>query len=415
MVLATSSRRRRRFGAFEIRDVAQLVRRLRSLPSDVPVPLLVVRLRDLERIAWREGRAAARAVERRSLRSFAETATRTLRGTDVLAHDDESEDFVAALVSPTRGTGSVATPTDCRATLARLASAMELSGGMRVETGWTIVHGVAGDPRLSAALERALERGARDRERYAFFSTIGHELRTPLTSIRGYLETLLEDDLDPATARRFLEVARAEAMRMGRLVDGMFDISMLDLRSGHGGSESSDLAAAIANASDTVAPFALERRTTLTQLSAASHVVAIGADRLAQILINVLENAIKHGRDAGRVQVSTVPLDGRYVEVRIDDDGPGIPVCEREAIFTLARRGTNAQAKGAGLGLAVARLMLERIGGEVDVGESQLGGAQFRVRLPLLAPGRDNERANETAAREGDIVADRRDGYHLLV
>jgi signal transduction histidine kinase len=401
--LATSSRRPKRFGAFEINDIAQLVRRLRALPSDVPVPLLVVRLRDLERIAWREGRAAARAVERRSLRSFAETATRTLRGTDVLAHEDESEDFVAALVSPTRGAGSVATPTDCRATLARLASAMELSGGMHVETGWTIVHGVAGDPRLAAALERALERGARERERYAFFSTIAHELRTPLTSIRGYLETLLEEELDAATARRFLEVARAEAMRMGRLVEGMFDISMLDLRSGPGGSESSDLGAAITTSINAVAPFALGRRTTLAQLSVGSHVVAIGADRLAQILINVLENAIKHGRDAGRVQISMAALDGRYVEVRIEDDGPGIPACEREAVFTLARRGTNARAKGAGLGLAVARLMLERIGGEVDVGDSPLGGAQFRIRLPLI--GRESERTGDAETNEAAFAA----------
>ncbi len=109
--------------------------------GSAPIPLLVVRLRDLERIAWREGRPAARAVERRSLRSFIETATRSLRASDLLAHDDESEDFLAALVSPNRNSGSVATPTDCRATLARLASAMEVAGGMRVETGWTLLYG----------------------------------------------------------------------------------------------------------------------------------------------------------------------------------------------------------------------------------------------------------------------------------
>ncbi len=394
------------------------MRKLRALPSDVPVPLLVVRLRDLERIAWREGRPAARALERRSLRSFAETASRTLRGTDVLAHDDESEDFVAALVSPTRGTGCVATPTDCRATLARLASAMELSGGMRVETGWTIVHGVSGDPRLSVALERALERGARDRERYAFFSTIGHELRTPLTSIRGYLETLLEEELEPATARRFLEVARAEAMRMGRLVEGMFDISMLDMRTSPGRSESSDLGAAIASSINAIAPFAAGRRTTLTQLAGATHIVAIDADRLVQTLINVLENAIKHGREAGRVQVSTVALDSRYVEVRIDDDGPGIPVCERESVFTLARRGANVRARGAGLGLAVARLMIERIGGEVDVCDSILGGAQFRVRVPVMTPGREVERMSGAELLERDPFSGRPEdvvGYDRLM
>ncbi len=366
-------------------DVASLARRLRASACATPVPLLVVRLRDLERIAWREGRSAARAVERRSLRSFVETATRTLRSTDVLAHDDESEDFLAALVSPTRQSGSVATPTDCRATLARLASAMERAGGLRVETGWTLLDGIIGDARLANSIESALERGARERERYDFFSTIGHELRTPLTSIRGYLETLLEEDLDPATTRRFLEVARTEAMRMGRLVDGMFDVSMLDLREGTVHGEACSLGASLTATIDAVGPLAGVRHVDLAVLAGGQYDVAIGADRLTQILINIVENAIKHGREGGRVYVSFAPLDARYLEVRIDDDGPGVDASEREAIFSLARRGTNATAQGSGIGLAVVRLMLERIGGEADVTHSLLGGAQFRVRLPLMA------------------------------
>jgi len=386
MVLAINSRKRSDPATLAINDIAALTRRLRATASATPVPLLVVRLRDLERIAWREGRAAARAVERRSLRSFVETATRSLRATDVLAHDDESEDFLAALVSPTRQSGSVATPTDCRATLARLASAMELAGGLRVETGWTLLDGIAGDARLHHAIESALERGARERERYDFFSTIGHELRTPLTSIRGYLETILEEDLDPATTRRFLEVARAEAMRMGRLVDGMFDISMLDLRAGVHPGESCSLGPSIASAINAVAPFAAARQADLALLACGSFEVAIGADRLTQILINIIENAIKHGRERGRVYVSVAPLDARYLEVRVDDDGPGVADAERETIFSLARRGSNAKAHGSGIGLAVVRLMLERIGGEADVTESLLGGAQFRVRLPLMPP-----------------------------
>lgn len=383
--MATSSRKRRLSDSpLETHDVASLGRRLRAGSVGTPVPLLVVRLRDLERIAWREGRAAARGVERRSLRSFVQTASRSLRATDLLAHDDESEDFLAALVSPNRNTGSVATPTDCRATLARLASAMELAGGMRVETGWTILYSPGGDDWLSNAIESALERGARERERYAFFSTIGHELRTPLTSIRGYLETLIDDDLDAQTSRRFLETARLEALRMGRLVDGMFDISMLDLRSEPGYTESCELEAAIASALGVLGPAAAARSTGITHHAAETFDVAIGSDRLMQILINVIENAIKHGREGGAVYVTSAALDKRYVEVRVDDDGPGVPASERELIFTLARRGTNARARGSGLGLAVVRLMLERIGGEVDVTSSLLGGSQFRIRLPLM-------------------------------
>lgn len=376
-------------GSLPCYDIATLSRRLRAVGSATPIPLLVVRLRDLERIAWREGRPAARTVERRTLRSFVQTATRSLRASDLLAHNDESEDFLAALVSPNRNSGAVATPTDCRVTLARLASAMEIAGGMRVETGWTVLHGVAGDECLSHAIESALERGARERERYDFFTTIGHELRTPLTSIRGYLETLLDENLEPSVARKFLRVARDEATRMGRLVDGMFDISILDLRSGPDRGESTHLGIAIAAAIDTVSPIASSRGAEIALVGSASVVVAIGPDRLAQVLINVLENAVKHGREGGRVYLAVEPLE-RYVELRIDDDGPGVEDTERESIFALARRGTNARAHGSGIGLAVVRLMLERIGGEVEVGTSFLGGAQFRIRLPLVpAVGRE--------------------------
>ncbi len=367
------------------------------------MPLLVVRMRDLERIAWREGRAAARAVERRSLRSFVETASRSLRATDLLAHDDDSEDFLAALVSPTRNTGAVAAPTDCRATLARLASAMQNGGGVCVETGWTMLGSCADDARLASAIESALERGARERERYSFFSTVGHELRTPLTSIRGYLETVLEEDLDAATARRFLETARTETMRLGRLVEGMFDVSMLDLRSGLHVDEDCALAPAITAAISAVAPIAAASSTTVLQIACDQAEIAIGTDRLLQILINVMENAIRHGREGGRVVVSAASLDARYVEIRVDDDGPGIAADEREAVFSLATRGSNARGAGSGIGLAVVRLLVERIGGEVDVVDSELGGARFRIRLPLVARREPSEGAEPAASSEKGI------------
>lgn len=392
--MATSSRTRSPKAASGVHEVALLARRLRANSNVFPLPLLVLRLRDLGRIAWREGRAAARAVERRSLACFVATAARMLRKTDLLAHDGESEDFLVALVSPTRSSGSVAAPTDCRATLARLASAMQLSGELHVETGWTILSSVEGDPRLARAVEQALERGGRERERYAFFSTIGHELRTPLTSIRGYIETLLEDGLDSPTSQRFLAIARDEAMRVGRLVDGMFDVSMLDLRAGYVRAEATDLLPVLGRAVDAVLPLAASRSGTIALQVCDPCVVAIAADRLTQALLNIIENAVKHGRESGSVTVSAEMLDARYVELRVDDDGPGVPAEEREEIFTLARRGRSARACGSGIGLAIVRLMIERIGGEVDVVDSPSGGARFRLRLPLFEPSpgaRENE------------------------
>jgi two-component system phosphate regulon sensor histidine kinase PhoR len=260
---------------------------------------------------------------------------------------------------------------------------MQSVDGLRVETGWTMLAGSGDDLRLAEAVESALERGARERERYAFFSTVGHELRTPLTSIRGYLETVLEEDLDPATARRFLEVARAEAMRLGRLLESMFDISMLDLRAGSACDDRCPLGPAVAAALSTVAPIAAAARTTIAPAECAPVEVAIEADRLSQILVNVLENAIKHGRDGGRIAVSSALADERYVEIRVDDDGPGVAADERESVFSLATRGHNARGAGSGLGLALVRLLVERAGGEADVVDSPLGGARFRIRLPV--------------------------------
>ena len=191
-------------------------------------------------------------------------------------------------------------------------------------------------------------------------------------------------------------------------VDGMFEISMLDLRVEPGSSESCDLSSSITSSINALAPVATGRGTNVTHLPCAPFEVAIGADRLMQILLNVVENAIKHGRDRGRVYVSVAPLDARYVEVRVDDDGPGVPLDEREIVFTLARRGTSARSRGTGLGLAVVRLMLERIGGEVDVTSSLMGGAQFRVRLPLMSAPNDEAAASPSFAvgdRDGEPVS----------
>jgi signal transduction histidine kinase len=306
-----------------------------------------------------------------------------LRTGDVLAHDGAAH-IVVALLSPARERECVATPTDCRATLVRLATALRAATGVQAETGWTIVPAFLGMRRLHQAVDEALRHGAGERERHAFFTSIGHELRTPLTAIRGYLETLLDEELDAETARRFLETAQGEAARMGRLVDGLHELALLDSEARGGAEGEGDLLAALAAALDAVTPAAGGRRTVISQLSWEPRRVMLSTDRLTQILINVLENAIKHGREAGKVFVSASQLNDRYAEVRIDDDGPGVPSGERVAVFMLERRGVNARSHGNGLGLALVRLMIERIGGEVDVARSPLGGARFHLRVPLV-------------------------------
>jgi signal transduction histidine kinase len=343
--------------------------------------MLVVRTRHFEQVAWKRGRRAARAIERRCLRTFVEAADRTLRAEDVIAHDPESADFLAALIAPVRVGDLAPSPSDCRAALARLAAAMEAETGLEFETGWTMLCGKAGVD-LAWAIDEALARGARERAHLSFFATLAHELRTPLTSVRGYLETLIEDDLDVETMQRFLGTARAEALRMGRLLDDLFDASALEARIPAEEGDRGDLSVAIAAALNAVAPIATVRRTVISQFACDVGPILLETDRMTQILVNVLENAIKHGSEAGRVCMSIIQKSPSVVQICIDDDGPGVPAAERSEIFALARRGAATRAAGRGLGLAVVRLLLERAGGGVEVEVSPLGGARFRIVVP---------------------------------
>jgi signal transduction histidine kinase len=353
------------------------------LDTAARIPILVVRMRRLKHVAWRQGPQAARTLERQYVQSFKDVASRILRREDLIAHDRGSEYFVSALLAPARSNGTSAVPADCRTTLARLASAMESTAEVQAESGWTIVGGANVDFDLPAAIDAALERGAYERAHSGFFATLAHELRTPLTSIRGYLETLSEESLDRETMQRFLQTAQAEALRMERLLDGLFDSALLEARMPLLEQQSSRLQEALDAALDTIAPMATAKRTVISHLICDNRTVTLGKDQLTQVLVNVLENAVKHGRDGGRIFIVAFDAGDRFVEIRIDDDGQGVPIEERDDIFAAARRGKRAQGEGRGLGLAVVRLLLDRIGGSVEVGDSRFGGASFTIRLPL--------------------------------
>ncbi len=192
------------------------------------MPLLVFRLPALERTAWQRGLRAARSIERRASVAFTAATAQVLRSEDLIAHDRGTDAFLAALIAPTRDGRRWPAPVDIRSALARIAATIEGLTSLDVDAGWTRYDAPSARG-IDAAIAAALARGAQERERYAFFSAIGHELRTPLASIRGYLETLLDDDADAGTRRRFVRIAHTESLRLTRLLEGMFEISLLDL------------------------------------------------------------------------------------------------------------------------------------------------------------------------------------------
>jgi two-component system, OmpR family, phosphate regulon sensor histidine kinase PhoR len=349
-----------------------------AVDAGATVPLLVLRQPELERIAWREGKRRARIVERRTVAAFRGAAARIVRDGDALAHASGSDRFAVAMLAPARA-GRPAGSSEARAALERIGAAMSLSTGRQMETGWWPVGRRAEVEAFATTIDAALERGARERERCDLLATVGHELRTPLTSIRGYIETLLDEDVDRPTARRFLETTRREALRLGRLVDGMLEFSMLDLSTGV--SSGCDVVEQIEATVEAIAPLAHERGITIHTRLPRVAVARIEPDACVHALVNLVENAVKYGRDGGRIEVTCV-REAPFVCIAVDDDGPGVGSDEWESIFRMGVRGGGACRPGTGIGLAIVKAIVDRAGGDARVVASTLGGARFAVRIP---------------------------------
>jgi len=363
----------------QVVDFDQLARAVADcLDRGARVPLLVLRLPELVDVAWHRGKRAALSLERATVVAFRNAASAIVRESDVLAHRDGSDRFAIAMLAPSR-TGGGPVAVDARTALERISAAMSLSTGRKMETGWWPVESRAEIDALSHTLDAALERGNRERERHALLATVGHELRTPLTSIRGYIETLLDgDELDPLTTRRFLETARREALRLGRLVEGMLEFSMLDLSECRRDA-SCDVVEQIRATIDAALPLARERRVTIRARLPHHAPARVDGDACVHALLNLVENGVKHGRDA--VEIECV-REAPFICVCVDDNGPGVGACERETIFNMGVRGHAVRRPGSGIGLAVVKAIAERSGGDVRVDASPLGGARFLLRFP---------------------------------
>ncbi|MBC4015067.1 two-component sensor histidine kinase [Siccirubricoccus deserti] len=234
--------------------------------------------------------------------------------------------------------------------------------------------------------ERAVERMRAD-----FVANASHELRTPLASLIGFIETLrgpAEDD--PAARQRFLGIMAEQSERMQRLIDDLLGLSRIALTE-HQPPTGRAVLAAIAQAeAEALEPLFRSRGITLTQaLDDAAVAAPADAEQLAQVVRNLLENAVRHGREGGQVQLSAGPggrQGGREgVMLAVSDDGPGIP---REHIPRLTERfyrvdtGRSRRAGGTGLGLAIVKHIVNRHRGQLHIDSEEGQGATFRVWLP---------------------------------
>lgn len=232
----------------------------------------------------------------------------------------------------------------------------------------------------------ALEQSNQELERFAYAAS--HDLREPLRMVHSYL-SLLERDLDEEaldeTALGYLEEAQDASRRMDRMIRGILDYARLDREDDTTGPVDAD--AALDRAVDNLALRFDETDVELRR----DRLPWVDADeqQLATVFLNLLQNALVHGGE----ELSTVDIrgerDGDRAIITVSDDGPGIPPAKRGRIFEMFHQGAGSRTNaGAGLGLPLARRIVESHGGQLYVDGSLGEGAAFVLELPAADPAR---------------------------
>ena len=234
-----------------------------------------------------------------------------------------------------------------------------------------------------ADLQRSINRMAANLERsrileQEFLLSVSHDLRTPLTSIRGYAEAIDDGKVDP---QRAAAVIQTEARRLERLVADLLDLAKLQSKAFTFDMAPMDLSAAV----HTAVAGAAGSRDDITFHPGASAPVPVlaDADRVAQVLANLVENA---GKYASHHVIASCRIEHGHGVVTVDDDGPGIPSHDLPHVFErlyTARLAPQRKENSSGLGLAIVRELVESMGGQVAAGDAPNGGARLSFWLPL--------------------------------
>jgi sigma-B regulation protein RsbU (phosphoserine phosphatase) len=222
-------------------------------------------------------------------------------------------------------------------------------------------------------------------------ATLAHDIRTPLGAIQGYCELMEDEILGPINDRQreTLGRVRMSGRHLLSLLDNVMEMARLTAGVVRVQAEPVRLTEVAREAVHMLIPAADARLQTLHLGRTADVCVTADRDRVRQVLVNLIGNAVKFTPQDGSVSVATSVADGDgqpgWGEVRVTDTGPGIADAEKPFVFEPYYRGEGtAQAPGVGLGLAISHALVEQMGGELSL-ESEVGvGSTFIVRLPLL-------------------------------
>jgi two-component system, OmpR family, phosphate regulon sensor histidine kinase PhoR len=225
-----------------------------------------------------------------------------------------------------------------------------------------------------------------ERTRQEFVANVSHELRTPLSLIRGYVETLLDGAKDnPEVATKFLQTIQRNSERLQFLIEDLLTIS--ELESGRVQMNLQPTALrplvdkVLGELGDRARTKAMSLKNDLPDV-----IVQADAERLQQVFGNLVDNAIKYGRNEGSVVIGGQAADGGGFEVFVQDDGPGIPAEALERVFERFYRvdkGRSREQGGTGLGLAIVKHIVQGHGGKVWAKSEPGKGAAFFFTLPV--------------------------------
>ncbi|HRV44659.1 MAG TPA: ATP-binding protein, partial [Smithellaceae bacterium] len=249
------------------------------------------------------------------------------------------------------------------------------------------VHGYPGEEKDMIVFHDVTRLKKLERIRTDFVANVTHEIRTPLTAVIGYLETLQSGALENTEdARRFIDIILKQARRLNRLVEDLMTISKIELGEIHFRFEDVSLPDVIAGVLPLVEAKAQAKKIRIENgLPEKTPPVSADRDRLSQVFVNVLDNAVKFTPESGRVTIDAEEKDG-YVVATIEDTGAGIP---REEIQRLGERfyrvdkTRSRELGGTGLGLSIVKHLMLAHGGKMEI-ESQLGrGTKVSLFFPM--------------------------------
>ena len=245
----------------------------------------------------------------------------------------------------------------------------------------------------SRELETANERLKElDRLKSDFVSNVSHELRTPLTAIKGAVDLLLREvpgHLNESQTH-YLTRVRSNTQQLAGLINDLLDLAKIEEGKVELKGVRVSVGGLVHEVMETVKPLATEKPVLLeVKLPEPSVLVWADRDKVTQVLMNLISNAIKFTPSDGRVSISTADDREGWVRVSIRDTGPGIPASEQEKIFEKFYQVTQdggLKTKGTGLGLAICKALVELQGGKIWVESKEGCGSTFSFTLPVSGP-----------------------------